>query len=32
MLTLRIDDAQHDFRYTDRFNHRIRLEPGCAAA
>ena len=27
MLTLRIDDAQHDSRFTDRFNHRIRLEP-----
>lgn len=26
-LTLRIDDALHDSRYADRFNHRIRLGP-----
>jgi VanZ family protein len=26
-LTLRIDDAKHNFRFADRFNHRITLEP-----
>jgi hypothetical protein len=27
-IVVRIDDAQHDNRYTDRFNRRLVLQPG----